>query len=102
MSYFTSLKLRQDGQGYEVLCEVLHPMHGGGQDESGGTTAANYITQMVFRRNGNIEAEFLLGRSIARHPVIGTYIQDAQEGQVISVSWQDLAGNRGQAAITIK
>ncbi len=82
-----------EGQMHEALCEVLHPMNSAG----GG----NYITRMMFKVDSKLHAEFLLGPYISSNPVIGTGISNLKQGQTVSVEWQDLAGNRGQASAGI-
>jgi len=61
----------------------------------------NYITQVVFRLNDRIQTEFLLGKYISRNPVVGTVLNNVKSGDNIQVSWQDIAGNRGQATATV-
>jgi len=98
LTYPTSLKLANVESGVEALCEVLHPMNAG----DSGRSEVNYITQVVFRLNNRIQAEFLLGKYISRNPVIGTVLNNVQSGDNVQVSWQDIAGNRGQATATMK
>lgn len=62
----------------------------------------NYITRVVFRLNDRVKAEFLLGKYISRNPVVGTVFNNVESGDSVQVSWQDIAGNRGQATATVK
>jgi len=97
VTYPTRIKLRTDAKGVEVYCEVLHPMSAEIDDMVTTSGRPNYITHMEFLRNGVVQAEFLLGKFVAAHPVIATYFTGAAKGDRISARWQDLAGNRGQA-----
>ncbi|MBX2868043.1 MAG: thiosulfate oxidation carrier complex protein SoxZ [Acidiferrobacterales bacterium] len=99
--YPTRLKILPRDTGIEAHCEVLHPMYSGKHSEEGGPSA-NYITQLVFRLNGSIHAEFFLGKFVSKHPVIGTFFENATSGDQIEVSWQDISGNQGQASGTVE
>ncbi len=99
--YATRLKLLAGETGVEAFCEVLHPMHSGTESDP-SNPVPNYITQVVFRLNGKIHAEFFLGKFVSRHPVIGTVFERANSGDNIEVSWRDISGNRGQASGTVQ
>ena len=103
MSYPARIKtIRSDG-GYQVLCEILHPMETGNRIYPGTSVAilANYITQVTFRRNGEIQAELLLGKYVSSNPVVGTRFKKLKQGDEITVSWQDISGNGGQQSLVM-
>ena len=69
------------GEGFDVVCRIPHEM-----------TPGNYLTQVTFRRNGELYAEALLGRYVATDPVVGTHFDDLDPDDEISIGWQDLSG----------
>jgi thiosulfate oxidation carrier complex protein SoxZ len=103
MSFPTRLKILRDGEAHQIMCEIRHPMEPGDRNNTatGHLIPANYITQVVFRVNEEIRAEILLGKYVSRNPVVGTQIGNLAAGDQIRVSWQDIAGNSGQALGTI-
>ncbi len=99
MSYPTRLKIVKSGDSHQIMCEIRHPMEPGDREDSatGQMVMANYITHIVFRVNEEIRAELLLGKYVSKNPVVGTQIGGLTPGDKIRVSWQDIAGNSGQA-----
>lgn len=83
------LKVVTVDDAVRVLCEIQHPV-----------TDANYVTQVVFRVNGDARAELLLGRNVAAHPVVGTNLPGLKAGDRIEAAWRDLRGARGSASMT--
>ncbi|MGI9319704.1 MAG: thiosulfate oxidation carrier complex protein SoxZ [bacterium] len=100
MNFSTRLKIVDAGRAHQLMCEIRHPMESGGRKDliTGRIVPANYITQVVFRVNQEIRAELLLGKYVSRNPVVGTQIGNLDKGDLIHVSWQDIAGNSGDAS----
>ncbi len=70
--------------GHEVVCRI-----------SNGLSQENYLTQVTFQQNGNVQTEFRLGRHVSPHPMIGTLYSSLETGHTITVSWRDMAGRSG-------
>ncbi len=104
MTYPTRIKISPMDGGFQVMCEILHPMEAGNRNYSGTSVAilANYITQVVFRKNGQIHSELLLGKNISKNPVIGTHFSKLRKGDNITVSWKDISGNEGQESLVVE
>ncbi len=104
MIYSTRLKVIETEPGHQLMCEIRHPMEPGGRRDkaTGRLLPANYITQVVFRVNEEIRAEMLLGKYVSKNPVVGTMVSKLSGGDRIIVSWQDIAGDSGQASVRVK
>lgn len=104
MTYSTRLKVIETAPGHQLMCEIRHPMESGDRRDkaTGRLLPANYITQVVFRVNEEIRAEMLLGKYVSKNPVVGTMVSKLSDGDRIIVSWQDIAGDSGQASVRIK
>jgi len=100
MQYPMRIKVIEDSSGFQVMCEILHPMENGRRRHPGSDKIIpqNYITQVVFRLNEVIQAEILLGQYVSANPVIGTHFSKLTRGDTIAISWQDIAGNGGSAS----
>ena len=79
--------IQRVGEGFDVICRISHEM-----------TPDNYLTQVTFRRNGELQAEALLGRHVASDPVVGAHFEQLEANDEISIGWQDLAGVAGGIA----
>jgi thiosulfate oxidation carrier complex protein SoxZ len=103
MTYPARIKATKSDGGFQVMCEILHPMETGNRNYAGTSVAilANYITQVTFRKNGEIQAQLLLGKYVSSNPVVGTWFKKLKKGDEISVSWQDISGNGGQQSLII-
>ncbi len=77
--------VRAAGGGFDVVCRIPHPM-----------SEENYLSQVTFRRNGDLHAEILLGRHVSADPAVGTRFADLAEGDTIIVSWIDIRGSSGE------
>ena len=81
------LKIIKLSSGFQILCEI-----------EGIGSSYNYLTQAVFRVNNKLISEMLLGSGLSNHMVIGTEIKNLTQGDRVTVQWQDLRGNNGEAS----
>ena len=84
MQAVARIYIHRVGNGFDVICRIPNVQ-----------SASNYLTQVTFRRNGELQAEALLGRHVATDPVVGTHFEQLEANDEISVGWQDLAGASG-------
>lgn len=108
--FASSMKLRakpiaaqgQDPALVELKIIILHPMRTGrGKDDTGQKLPAHFMQTMQIKRNGSDMIEAHTGTAIARNPYFTFYLTQTQLGDVISVTWQDNLGYRGQGEITV-
>lgn len=99
VSYQTTIKVIKAAHGYQVMCEILHPMQAARiHPLTGQKINANYITQVTFKVNHNLAGELLLGKYVAKNPVVGINIAALRQGDEIIVQWQDISGRSGRAS----
>ena len=104
MAFATKMKLRNIGDGHDVLCLVKHPMETGLRKDkkTGETIPAHYIETMAFTLNGNTVAEAVLGQGVSKDPLTGIHITGAKAGDTVAVTWSDNKGESGGTETTVK
>jgi thiosulfate oxidation carrier complex protein SoxZ len=97
----TLLRLRRRGSRTEVLVLVKHAMEPGSRvdQETGQAVPADYIDRMTFALNGNPVAEARLGPGVAGDPLTAIALESIEPGDEVAVSWRDVQGDTGHAAV---
>lgn len=103
MAFSTKMKIKNAGEGHDVLCLVNHPMETGLRKDSktGELVPAHYIEIMTFQLNGNTAAEAILGQGVSKNPLIGVRVMGANPGDTVTVNWKDNTGETGGAEATV-
>ena len=104
MAFATKMKLRNIGDGHDVLCLVKHPMETGlrKDQKTGEVIPAHYIEIMTFTLNGNTVAEAVLGQGVSKDPLTGIHMVGAKAGDTVAVAWSDNKGESGGAETTVQ
>jgi len=98
------MKIKQSGDGHDVLCLVKHPMETGQRKDAktGELIPAHFIEIITFQLNGNTVAEAILGQGVSKDPLIGISVKGAKAGDMVSVAWRDNQGESGGAEAAVK
>ena len=90
------------GQPFEVKISVRHPMETGFRvDDMGKPIARNTIHEFICRYNGTPVFAANLGSGIAANPYLRFFVTALDSGE-LKFEWVDDAGERGDAAATLR
>ena len=91
--------MRSKNDRMETLVLVKHPMETGMRKDkqTGRAIPEHFIQTMTFSRNGKMVAEADIGIGVAKNPLIGIALNDADPGDRIEMRWVDNHGNSGSA-----
>jgi sulfur-oxidizing protein SoxZ len=90
------------GELVEVRVAIQHPMETGFRmDNNGKVIPKNTISQLVCRYNGAVVFSAEMGSGISANPYLQFYFL-AQDSGTVEFAWQDDAGEKGAASVTIQ
>lgn len=86
----------------ELKIIILHPMRTGrSKNEAGQPVPAHFMQTMQVMHRGKVIVDAQTGTAISRNPYFTFYLNDAQEGDAIEVSWQDNLGYTGHGQVRV-
>ncbi|MBM3350737.1 MAG: thiosulfate oxidation carrier complex protein SoxZ [Betaproteobacteria bacterium] len=86
----------------EVKVLISHPMETGRRkDDSDRLIPAHFVQLLTATWNGKIVLEAQWGTGISKNPYLTFYLQGAQVGDIVEVTWHDNLGESATQKIAV-
>jgi sulfur-oxidizing protein SoxZ len=98
------IRANVNGDNAEIKALMPHDMESGQRrnPDTGELVPAHYITDVIFRHNGDVVMEAFWGPAVSKNPYVSFTVAGAASGDTISIHWKDNAGDSSETEVTLK